>query len=233
MDDKAIDPPSGYIFMPVDAWTAMRTSVDRSGDLITYSHWGTSLEYGANKGEQYATATGRFIDVQPVNNKLNRYTESVELIHGALVDIYGKFYFRETYDRSEVVYGRRYLIETPDQLSKTYAELKSNKVENSLLFDSAWNKYLESEYRENDQMYAYYKKLSCLDPLLHLGLEDVTKTGNQTFIDRKIYLSDFKSDKEISYIIKTPLVQLKQEYIIYINEKKKNEQFKDVSETPD
>ena len=107
-----------------------------------FSHWGTSLEYGSTDGTQYATATGRFIDTQPVNNKLNRYTESVQLIHNAISDIYGRFYYPKTFTRSDVVYGRRYLIETPDQLLKRYSEL-SNLTDDTIIKEITYDQYLE------------------------------------------------------------------------------------------
>lgn len=214
-DEQKIDPPSGYIYMPSESWKMMSDSVDRTWNIIMFSHWGTSLEYGKTDGNQYSTATGRFIDTQPVNNKLNRYTESVQLIHNSIANIYGKFYHPETFVRSDVVYGRRYMIETPDQLLKRYGDL-SNLNDNQVMLDITWEQYLESEFRDNDQMYMYNKKLSALDPFPHLKVDTVLQLNQPQNLKRKLYVNDYKNSKDIGFIIQTPLNELKKDYDTFL-----------------
>jgi hypothetical protein len=219
--EQRVDPPGGYLSLPPESWKLMTSSVDRTWNIIIFSHWGTSLEYGGTDGNQYASATGRWIDTQPVNNKLNRYTESVQLIHNSLADIYGKFYFPETFDRSEVIYGRRYLIETPDQLKKSYTEV-SNLTDNMVLLDVIFDQYLESEFRDNDQMYVLYKKLLALDPFPHMTVDQVILLNNPNKLNQKIYVNEFKNSVDMKHIIDTPLKELKAEYKAFINEKEKD-----------
>lgn len=216
--EQKIDPPSGYIFMPPESWKLMTDSVDRTWNIIIFSHWGTSLEYGNTDGSQYSSATGRWIDTQPVNNKLNRYTESVQLIHNNLAEIYGKFYYPETFKYSQVIYGRRYLIETPDQLKKSYTDV-CNITDNTVMLDVIFDQYLESEFRDNDQLYVYNKKLSALDPFLHLKLEDVIALNDKNGLMRKIYLNDFKNSQTVDYIVRTPLEELKVKYNEFLKSK--------------
>ena len=221
-DGVKVDPPSGYIYMPPESWKLMTNSVDRTWNTIIFSHWGTSLEYGSNNGTQYATATGRFIDTQPVNNKLDRYSESVQLIHNAIATIYGKFYHPKTFVRSDVVYGRRYLIETPDQLLKRYTDI-SNMSQNQIIMDITFEQYLESEFRDNEQLYAYNKKLSALDPFPHLKVDTVKELGLPEQLKRKLFVTEFKNTKEIQYIIETPMKDLQKEYADFINQINNNE----------
>ncbi len=220
--EQKIDPPMGYVYMEPSALEVLYKAIQQVLDMITYSHWSASLEYGSNEGTQYATATGRFIDAQPVNNRLNRYTDSVEIIHNNLASFYGKFYFPETFKRSEIIYGRRYLIETPDQLLKRYTELKQYDVANNAIYDTVFEQYLESEFKENEQSYIYYKKLNSLDPMPHLTLESVTSTENQELIDRKIFLNDYKNARDMNFVITTSFDELKNDYLSFIKTEKGN-----------
>jgi hypothetical protein len=217
-EEHLITNPGGYIEAPSESWNLQTKSVDRTWNIIMFSHWGTSLEYGSNEGSQYATATGRFIDTQPVNNKLNRYTESVQLIHNSIASIYGKFYFPETFVKSDVVYGRRYLIETPDQLKKSYSDLVTVS-NNSIMADIIWEQYLESEFRDNDQMYAYNKKLSALDPFPHLKISDIQELGMTNELHKKLFVTDYKNSRSTQFIIETPIEDLRKDYSDFINEK--------------
>jgi hypothetical protein len=214
-EEQKIDPPMGYVYMPPEAEEIMKGAVDRGWNMIMFSLWGTSLEYGKVDGNQYATATGRWIDTQPVNNKLNRVTESVQLMHNSLVDLYGGFYFPETYTRSEIIYGRRYMLETPDQLLKRYGDL-INLTENSIMADVTWEQYLESEFKDNDQLYIYNKKLSALDPFPHLTVETVMGLNMPNLLKRKMFVIDYKNSREVNYIITTPLKELRVDYDKYL-----------------
>lgn len=221
-DEQKIDPPAGYIYMDVAALEVLYKAMQQVLDMITYSHWSASLEYGNNEGSQYATATGRFIDAQPVNNRLNRYTDSVEIVHNNLASLFGKFYFPETFKRSEIIYGRRYLIETPNQLLKRYSELKQYDVSNDVIYDTVFEQYIESEFKENEQSYIYYKKLNSLDPMPHKTLDAVLQTNMTELIDRKIYLNDYKNARDMNFFIVTPFDKLKEDYLSFIKKVKGN-----------
>jgi len=214
-EEQKIDPPSGYVYMPTDAWKLKVDSVDRCWNIIIFSHWGTSLE---NKGNDYATATGRFIDTQPVNNKLNRYTDSVELIHNSLADLYGKFYYPQTFNKSNVVYGRRYLIETPDQLISRYKDF-IGVSDNAVFADITYEQYLESEFRGNDQLYEYNSKIAALDPFPHYKLSDLVSLNMPEELKKKLFVIDFKNTMEIGYVLSKTKEELKKEYEEFLSSK--------------
>ena len=213
--EQKIDPPSGYVYMPVDAWKLKTDSVDRVWNTIIFSHWGTSLEMN---GSQYATATGRFIDTQPVNNKLNRYTESVELIHNNIAELYGKFFFPTTFVSSHVVYGRRYLIETPDQLLKRYGDM-ANLTENAIMLDITFEQYLESEFKDNEQLYQYNKKIASLDPFPHYKLTDIIALNMPEETKKKLYVIEYKNNRTVGFILSKTVEELRADYEKYISDK--------------
>lgn len=216
--EQKIDPPSGYIYMPVDAWKLKVASVDRTWDQIMFSQWGAVMEYGSQDGNQYATATGRWTDTQPVNNKLNRYTESVELIDNALTELYGRFFYPETFVKSCKVYGRRYLIETPDQLLARLGTL-SNLSGDPMIIAITFDQYLESEFRDNEDMYAYNKKIASLDPFPHIKLADLASLGlPPEQLHKKLYVVEYKNSKSIQFVL-DPKNDIKKDYEQYIKDK--------------
>lgn len=213
--EPSIVAPLGYVYMPIDAWKLKEELNDKTWNKIIFSHWGTSLEMN---GSQYATATGRFIDTQPVNNKLNRYTESVELIENSAVEIYGKFYYPETFISSNVVYGRRYLIETPDQLMKRYTDF-TNISDNALMADITWEQYLESEFRDNDQLLEYNKKIASLDPFPHYKVADLIQLKMTNELKKKLYVIDYKNSREVGFVLEKTKDELAKDYDEFLKNK--------------
>lgn len=208
---------SGYIFMPTDAWKLMTDSVDRSSQLIYFSHWGTTQEKGKNE-----TATGRFIDVQPVNNRLDGYSSSGELIHTSLANLFGIFYFPETFTRAFIQYGRRYLIETPDQIWDKYLKAKEAKAPISTL-DLLLSQFLESEFRENEMAFTYEIKKVKLEPFVHWDIVTVKGLGvSDVDYKKKLYFSDWIQTKTIKEIIEGDIKKLNENLTLFVNTKNIN-----------
>ena len=169
--DTKIDPPSGFIFMPTEPWKLMTDSVDRTFKQIYFSHWNTSVDReGKNE-----TATGRFLDAQPVNNRLDKYSRSMEIAHSALANFLGEFYFSETFQKAIIQYGRRYLIETPDQIWEKYLKAKKDNAPIGTL-DLLLFQFIESEFKGNEHMFIFEFKKMVLEPFVHWDIETVRKS---------------------------------------------------------
>ena len=203
-DGVKIDPPMGYITTPTEAYTNQVDSLDRGWDLMFFSQWGTTVSKDATN----ETATGRFLDAQPVNNRLNKYSKSIELAHTAIVNFIGEFYFPETFDVAIIQYGRRYLIETPDQIWEKYLKSKKDNAPTSTL-DLLLFQYYESEFRENERLFIFETKKAKLEPFVHWDIEMVKGLGiNQIDFYKKVYFSDWIHSQEVKYVIDTDLKKL-------------------------
>lgn len=224
-DQQNIAPPAGWIEYPSGSWQLQVDSIDRYFDLLINSQWGATKEKKDNE-----TATGRWIDVQPVNNRLSKYSKSIEMAHGNLVDLYGIYYFPETYQNSTVKYGRRYLIETPDQIWEKYLKAKTDKAPISTL-DLLLYQYYESEFKDNPEVFVYNIKKIKLEPFVHWDISIVRESEYISDIDKltKEYFNEWIKEKDISYIAKTEFEVLKNELLDYVNNKqpKKEEQNED------
>jgi hypothetical protein len=214
-DDPQIDPPAGYITTPTEAWTNQITSLDRGWDIMYFSQWGTTV----SKDTENETATGRFLDAQPVNNRLNKYSKSIEQAHTAIANFIGQFYFPETFEIAIIQYGRRYLIETPDQIWEKYLKSKNDDAPTSTL-DLLLFQYYESEFRENERLFIYESKKARLEPFVHWDVKLVKDLAiNQTDYYKKVYFSEWIHRNEVTYIIDTDLEKLDEELTTFATEK--------------
>jgi len=218
-DDVKIDPPNGFTILPIDALRLMYDSIDRVWHIMYFSHWGTTV----SKDAKNETATGRFLDAQPVNNRLDKYSKSIEQAHTALANFIGEFYYPDTFDGALIQMGRRYLIETPDQIWEKYIKAKNDNAPTSTL-DLLLLQFLESEFKENEHMFIYEKKKVILEPFVHWDI--VTVQGlNVDEIDykKKLYFSDWVQTKKVNEVIKTDLQTLDNQLTAFVNNKNVNQ----------
>lgn len=165
---KLANKPMGFESPDVEVWQEMRGELDWMFDWIFRSHWGTTI----SKGSASETATGRFIDVQPVNNRLAKYSDSAELIENEIYSIIQKLNFANTVTRVRRQYGRRYIIESPDAALKRYSEGRLAKLPATLL-DYLLDQYYSSEFASDELSYNRRNKLNRVEPFIHSSIEEV------------------------------------------------------------
>jgi hypothetical protein len=206
---------SGFIYMPTEPWQMMVDSVDRYWNIIYFSQWGTTV----SKDAANETATGRFLDAQPVNNRLNKYSKTIEQTHTILANYIGEFYFPETFDKAIVQYGRRYMIETPDQIWDKYIKAKQDNAPVSTL-DLLLAQFYESEFRENEQLFVYEVKKSKLEPFVHWDIKTVSELGvDPEDYKKKLYFSNWIQSKTIKEVIDTDIDKLNDELTVFVSSK--------------
>lgn len=225
-DQVKIDPPAGFIFAPTDAWDGQINSVERSSNMIFFSQWGTTISKRTSstkatdvKTSANETATGRILDAQPMNLRLNKYSISIETAQTSLANFIGEFNFPETFEDAIIQKGRRYLIETPDQIWEKYLKAKKDNAPVSTL-DLFLTQFFESEFRENEQLFIFESKKAKLEPFVHWDVLTV-KDLNVSEIDykKKLYFSDWIHTKEVRQIIETPIEDLNKELTTFAESK--------------
>jgi hypothetical protein len=150
--------------------------------------WGTHrLRQGSNE-----TATGRYIDVQPVINKLNDYTDNAEWIHNEL----SKFVLvwcannSETEYRYHRSYGRGFIIESPDVLLERYEKARE-KQSNWTILDKLLKEYILSKYKSDPVMMNKMVKKAMVEPFVHLSIDVVNNIFGTEEAQRKEMFGDF------------------------------------------
>jgi len=111
---------AGYTTPPTEGLNAMTDELTLLDTMMFRTKWGTEqIQDSANE-----TATGRFIDVQPVNDALNKYSDAAEKMETWITDMIGSFTYQQGYHGADINYGRRFLIETPDIIWNKYSDAR-------------------------------------------------------------------------------------------------------------
>ena len=216
-DSATIAPDvAGYVTPPVDASGQQITELDRTWDLIYFSQWGTTTFKSDNE-----TATGRFIDTQPVINRLHQYSDIFETVHKRFLTLMSEFYYPNTDLTITVTYGRRYMVETSDQIFEKYTNAKAKRADYTTL-DLLLEQYYESEFRKNDELREYYLKLIKVEPLVHYDMAQVLSMMVPDSIkNEKVAYPDWKISKTVKEVNDTDVSVLKQDLTIFTENKTK------------
>ncbi len=182
---------------------------------INYSLWGTTEERGKNE-----TATGRFIDSQPVTNKLNYFADITDSVGTDVIIMFADLYVPLSFRSGTYSGGRRFMIETPDQIWQKYLNAKK-EGSSELTLNQLLAQYYETEYQTNDILREYYLKVMKIDSLPHNNIIEVLGMDiGEDFKEKKLYLYDFLNTKTMMEIIDLELEVIKDDLVEYIDNKK-------------
>jgi hypothetical protein len=210
-DQPVLTPPKGYITPDVEGWDKMTEELALLEEIIFRTYWGTTVEQQPNE-----TATGRFIDVQPVNDRLSKFSTGAEGMETFVTDLVGSILLGQGYAGSSVSYGRRFMIETPDELWVKYQDARVKGAAISLL-DDLMQEYLQSKYANDLTMFDIMKKLMRVEPLVHSTIEQVKNLVGEssTLYQQKVLFSAWKSERSEVELMSWKVVQLKQSLAEY------------------
>lgn len=204
---------AGYVVPPLDIPKEQREELGWLWQMMHFSIWGTSFEARDNE-----TATGRFLDVAPVNDKLGEFSDCFEYTEERMYDLMGKFYYPDTYKGAFVNYGRRYLMESPDAIWDKYLNAKDKKAPKSTL-NHLLNQYYQSEFMNDIEMLTIMTKGMKLEPFVHDDLQTIKEFINGQAILEKVYFSEWWENLEENYILVTSLEKLKADFMAFVAEK--------------
>ena len=214
-DDPILAPDvAGYVTPPVETWDKMDETIDGLFEDAHYTKWGThQLEDSENE-----TATGRFIDVQPVNERLGKYSDAAEFVETWITDMLGRFYFDASYKGCEINYGRRFLIETPDVIwQKVVDAIKDGAPSQNIT--NLYMQYLQSEFAGDGMEYNKQVKLMRLDPYFYMTIVQVKTLGLPTKdYMKKLYFQQWVNQLGDNDLINKDLKTLQQDLDAYVME---------------
>lgn len=206
---------AGFVAPPIDAWGKMEESLDNLEKKMEFAMLGTYSE-----SEKSETATGRFIDSQPVVTELNKFSTTEETIKQKVADYMAKWMYGNDYGTISIKNGRRFVAEHPDKIFEKYTKAKENQAPVSTL-DYLYKQYLLSEYQNDTLMYQQKLKEFQVEPLVHYTVQelDALDTDMSIKVQEKIYYSEWIV-KDIDWNKETD--QLKKEFQEFINTKSIN-----------
>lgn len=204
---------AGYISPDVQGWDKMTEELELLEDIMFETLWGT---HQADDNAKNETATGKFIDVQPVNDKLNKFSDAEEKIEKFVTDLIGQFMFNQAYAGSSITAGRRYLIETPDEIWLKLQTARKEGSPTTALYD-LYNDYLQARYSANAMEMQKMMKLAKIEPLPFVKYDEFARL--QTFPDiilrRKFWFESWLNSKSDPEILFGDLKTLQEEFAKY------------------
>ena len=212
-DDPILPAMSGFV-SPDLAWLVWKEeNLEAQEDKIDSTVWGTKrISEGGNE-----TATGRFIDVQPVMNKLNTDSDAVEWVHNQL-----SIYIQSWVENKEVLdnqfyvaYGDRFIIESQDIIIDRYSKSR-NDGDNIVILDKALDEVLLAKYQNNPNALEKAQKKRLVEPYIHNSITEVNDIFGSREAAKKVLFVTFweqaNKDKEV--------IILNNEFETYFNNSK-------------
>ncbi|MCK5342322.1 MAG: zinc finger-like domain-containing protein, partial [Candidatus Heimdallarchaeota archaeon] len=208
-DEPVLAPDvAGYVEPSTATAPEMRTDLDWLWGLMHFTMWGTARQDKATN----ETATAAFIDVQPVNDRLNKFADAFEQTEKLMIDIIGKFYIRKNYQGVSVNYGRRFLVEPPDVIWKKYETAKKIGVSKAAL-NYLLIQFYQAEFKDDAKSMMVASKGVKHEPFIHKTDEEINK----------LPISD--EDKLAKFYFNEWWIRLKQMDIITSDDDKLDKEF--------
>ncbi len=186
---------AGFIAPDLETWRQYKDDLRDFETLIEDTIWGTDKTTQREKTQQ-KTATETFIDVQPISNSLNIYSQVIEYVHNTLANWVLNF-IDPIKDKDErlffISYGRRYIIEGADVVLEKYQKAKKEGDNNTIL-DKLLEEFILSKYKSDPYMQAInLKKIAC-EPYVHLSVKEVNDLYGVDESLKKVLFEKFWQD---------------------------------------
>ena len=212
----------GFESPDLETWKQYKQDLRDMEMLIEDTIWGSSRIHHIKS--QNETATGRYIDIQPITNTLNVFTDVAEYVHNTLANWVVNF-VDVVKPRDEKLYynsyGRRYIIESPDALMKKYKEAKESGDNNTIL-DRILDEIILAMYKGDPVTQEQMLKKAKAEPYVHLSTSDVNDIFGAEEALKKVAFQDFWEQADTQRGEK----ELKKEFITFFDEYKKEFNFK-------
>ncbi|MBS1915673.1 MAG: zinc finger-like domain-containing protein [Bacteroidetes bacterium] len=203
---------AGFVAPPIEGINLYVDQLKLLETIMFRTKWGTQQVDDEGKNE---TATGKFIDIQPVNDALNKLSDATEMMEMFITDRIAEILVNPNYKGSSITYGRRFLIETPDQILKRLTD-SIDKLPMSALYD-IYDDYLQTQYSANALQLQYMQKLAKIEPLPFVNYTAFSRL--QTFPDvilrRKFWFESWKNSKTQAEIITGDTTALQKDFFNY------------------
>lgn len=167
---------AGFVSPDLETWKQLKEDIKDFEMVMKDTIWGTHLYSSQQKNMQETeTATGRYIDVQPIINILNTYADTVEYMDNTICNWLLNF-VDPVKNKKEIIYnksyGRRYIIENPDIILLRYQEAKKTS-DSSAILDKLLEEFIMSKYKNDQAMQNVMLKKKSIEPYVHLTHDQV------------------------------------------------------------
>lgn len=221
-EEPEIREKGGFITPDLEYLKYADESLQILEDKMVLTHWGTHRKQKTT-GEEL-TATGEFINVKPVNNRLTQYAKAAESTETFISNMIGYFNFQGAYKGATINLGRRWLLDGVDALWTKYEKARKEGSPLATL-DDMLQDYYETKFEGNELELRKYLKLAKLEPAVHLTVKEAKDTLPTPEFMKKIFFQEWVSTLSDIQIVGQDLKTLRTALEAYVDER--------VAELPD
>lgn len=186
---------AGYIDTPIQAWDQQNQDLNDMRQNMEYTLWGSYLS--ENISDREKTATEAFINVQPINENLCAISRFAENKETTIISYMTKILLQKEEVDVNVMYGKRFVIESPDALWNKYLEAKEKQAPITTL-DYHYEQYLMSEYQNDLSMLQIKKAIFSIEPFPHYSIETIKDVATQEQLQKKILFSEWITGADLT-----------------------------------
>lgn len=203
----------GFISPDIATWNQLKESLKDNEETMESTSWGTKRVTNATN----ETATGRYIDVQPVMNRLSEYSHTAEWVHNLLAHLTENWVNGSPKENQEyhVAYGNRFIIESQDVLLEKYSDART-KGDNTTVLDKLLNEYLWSKYQNNIPELEKALKKKEVEPYVHLSSQETYNFFGSEEAYKKVLFVKFWDNANTDLTVE----QLTKDFNTYVEENK-------------
>ena len=171
-EDKLAPDVGGYINPSIEIWKQYKEDIaDLKIDMFQCL-WGSTYKTDTTN----ETATGRLLNVQPEAERVSGISKTFASIHQFLLDCYGIVATQSKDYQSQVSYGTRYLMESPDEVLSTFVEAVKEGLP-VIVKSDLLDRFYQTEYANNSDEYIKKKKILSVDPFPMMTATEVKELG--------------------------------------------------------
>lgn len=216
----------GYATPDIESWNKQDTSIYEQYVTIYETYWGTrpgkqgfntSNKGSGNLSNPDKTATEVDADLKPIYSQLNKMADWAETTESMIADFIGQYWYPELYKKATIVYGRNYILKTPEELFEDYQNILQ-KGGPDFSKDEALQNFYQAKYQTNPmQMQKFLKKMK-VEPFPHDTIDKVEASQIIKFEDKvaKRYFGEWADTLPDNSWITVDVKTLKTQLITYI-----------------
>lgn len=211
-DPKVAPDLAGFVSPDLKTWERMRTDQKEDEIRMEDTIWGTHKAREKNN----ETATGKFIDVQPLINRLHVYADNAEWSINELIRLVINWMDSnpESKNKYTVTLGRNYIIESPDTILERYEDART-KGSNWAILDKLLFEFVNAKYKSDPVSMEYELKKIKLEPYVHISFLDANTIFGNVAAQKKelfgLFWQQAQKDK--------PIEELRTEMELFFNQR--------------
>ena len=189
-------------------------------DKMHVTIWGAQSQQqtsgmAASQSGDTKTATEIVSEFKPQADRLVVVSEMAEARHKFILDSVIRLQVSPGYTGSSVNYGRRYMLESPDEIWLKYSDARTKGAPQNVL-DSLLNEYFEANYQSDPIGLQIARKLMYVEPFVHLSaLQLKALTPDPRDYKSKLYFSEWLALQNNGALLSQDVATLRQSLDAY------------------